>query len=559
MQKKLYEVSGLILKLIRWTRPHRALLAAGVLCSVMASGLSLSIPILIGRFVSRIPEYDTKTVILLGLAVGARGAFVFCAVYWLGQVSARSVIDLRRQLFERYLHAPVSFHDHKWSASIVSSLTSDAAFIEQAFQSTVPLLSQHAPIILLGGVFLCLQNWRLAILLSLAAIPFVIFVSIGGKTQRKISRKGQDALAFLSVIAQESLQGVRVIKAMTQELLFARRFSDAAETLFSYKRRRYFWQALLDSTIPFGVVGIVVFGIYLVHWQLENEQTTMNNVAVFLAYVAIMGISVQSSMKSYVDLEGIAGAAGRLLQIYSEAKDEVRHGGVLIKRGPGVLHFDNVTYVYPTGIGGVREINLHISSGESIALVGPNGAGKSTLVHLMTSFYTPQEGTITLDGHAMESADIGSWRRQFAVVTRDPSIFSMSVGENISLGKPGASQSEIEAAVWKVGLHDFIRNLPKGYSSQVGESGVLISTGQRQRLALARVFLQDPSVIILDEATTSLDAEGKTIFAETLKSWAGRRTIIHISHDLDPTYPISRAIYMRAGRIVRLKKQKKSR
>jgi ATP-binding cassette subfamily B protein len=185
-----------------------------------------------------------------------------------------------------------------------------------------------------------------------------------------------------------------------------------------------------------------------------------------------------------------------------------------------------------------------------LAIVGPNGSGKSTLVYLMLKFYLPQQGAIHLDTTAMAEADTASWRNRFAVVTRDPAIFSLTVAENIALGRPDATAAEIEAAAKAVRLHDVIEKLSGGYGAQVGESGVRLSAGQRQRLALARIFLQDPSVIILDEATTSLDRDSEEALAEAMRQWIGRRTLIIISHQPITQWPVTRTLRLEAGRIV---------
>ncbi len=514
------------------------------------NALLLIVPVMIGQVVTQLPDIDAAAWTVLLLALLGQAVFGFLSTYCLGILAARAVTDLRRSLFRRMIGTTVAFYDRNWSSALLSALTSDAQIAEQALGTVVPSLVQSLPIVVAIVCVMLIQNWSLTLALALVVLPCVVLIGLLGRSLRRTVRVGQARLAAMTVVAQESLSGIRQIKAMTQEEFSLARFERTTDAVLAVKRQRVTRQAAMEGLLPLAIgASILVCG-----WSIQRGRAdgslSVEQITTFAAYFVILALNLRRLSNAYSALEVIRGGTDRLRAIERATAEVEARGGGAVVAGPGAIRFEDVSFTYETGNAGVSQIDLVIESGEVVALVGPNGAGKSTLLSLLLRFYQPEQGTIWLDGQAATDCDVGMWRRQFAVVTRDPLIFSVSVAENIALGRPGATQVEIEDAARTVGLHDVIVGLPQGYASLVGESGVLLSSGQRQRLALARVFLQDPRVIVLDEATTSLDAESERTFTEALHLWAGRRTLLVVAHRPHPGWPISRVVYMDKGRVI---------
>jgi ATP-binding cassette subfamily B protein len=275
---------------------------------------------------------------------------------------------------------------------------------------------------------------------------------------------------------------------------------------------------------------------------------TAEDLIIFASFAAVLGASLYATVRAYAGLEPVLGAYHRVAILLDAAEDEPTDG-LPFQRGPGRLRLDGVSFRYPTG-GGVRDVSLTIEPGEVVAVVGPNGAGKSTLVNLLLRFYTPDSGQILLDGQRADEVAPQAWRRQFALVTRDPAVFAVSVGENIALGRAGATEAEIRAAAEAMHLGPLLEHLPGGLDAEVGENGIRLSSGQRQRLVLARALLQEPLVVIFDEATASLDRESEAALREAAARWIGRRTLILISHGSLEGWPVTRVVRMENGAIV---------
>lgn len=526
-------------------------LVAGGIGIATTSALTLLVPPLLGRLVAGFPGISRTVIFQLAGIMLVRAIIGFAGACLIHRTAARVVIVLRRRIFEKFLRAPVAFHDQNVSAGLVSAITSDALFLEQMLGSLLPALAQYLPVAGIGTLLLAMQNPTLTAAMAVASLPLLAVAWLSGTRQRRNVYGGQKTLAELAVLAQESLQGQRLIKGLGREQLFIQRFYASLEKLWRFRSRRAVWLASVERLQPLATVGSFIVGAWIAHRQWQAGQVTRQELTVFAAYLAIVGSNVIRLVQTYATLEGAAGAAERVTRITNRLlpeRSEVQHP--VHRAGAGEIEFKNVTFLYPGTPDGVREVNLQIRPAELIALTGPNGAGKSTLGHLLLRFYDPQSGAILLDGQSAVETDLASWRQRFAVVTRDPVIFSFSIADNIALGRPDAPRAEIENAARAVGLKELIEKLPGGFDANVGEGGVRLSAGQRQRLALARVFLQDPEVIILDEATSSLDADSEAAVAQAMKHWIGKRTMIFVSHKLDPSWPVTRVVKLESGRVI---------
>ncbi len=522
------------------------MLVAGVCCAVGSSAAMVGVARMFGWLVARGAE-DSAAFWALGGLLFLRSLLAYGATYWLGAAAARVLMDFRDRFFAALLYAPLAFHDRQWSNNLVSALTSDAAFIEQALRTLLPAFARNVPLVLFGTLAVFAQNWLLSLTLTVVVVPLTILAVVLGRSRRAAVREGQETLGRLSVVAGEGLRHLRAIKSLALEAYFVGRFRRVAEFLLQTKYRRLRSQAWLDALVPVGMVLAAVVGLVLVQWQRATAGTTTEQTASYLALLVVTSSGMVALLNSLGSVEQVFGAADRVLHI----RDSVNREKVGLAGRPriltGALVVENVSYLHVDRGEGVRNISMRLDEGEIVALVGPNGAGKSTLVGLLAGLYQPQSGDIRLGEFSQSTLDLALWRRSVAVLTREPAIFGVSIRENIALGLAGASMEDIERAACAVDLHAFIQSLPRGYGTVVGEDGVDLSAGQRQRLALARVFLQEPSVIILDEATTSVDHESERHFQKALNVWSGRKTVLLVTHNLRDLWPVSRIVRMKGG------------
>lgn len=535
---------------LRGTRVYMPRALAGLLCLLASAGTMLAIPPLLGNLVATLPTLALDTIGLLAGLILAGTFLRFGGSYWVGTVASRVVIDVRKRLFGDFVAAPSSFHDRHLSADLVAVLTHDALFVENTLTGLGPALVLHLPVVLVAGVLVFVNNWQVAALLALGSIPVVVLILAMGRVLRRNVRAGHETIGAVSVVAQEAFLENRLLKSLSEERYLLTRFERLAERLYEIKRTRVVWRALLDALLPLSALVLAALAAWVMHHQLVAGTTTAGDVTTFVTYLGICGVSAVQLVRSYAGLENLIGAQQRLNHVRPATTEPL--AGLPATdawRAAGRVVFDRVSFHYPEERGGLHDVSLCIEPGECVAITGPNGSGKSTLISLLLRLYEPASGRIRLDDTASDAIDLAAWRRQFAVVFRDPGLFSVSIEDNIRLGNTEASQADLERAARAVGLHGYITNLPQGYHTPIGEKGVRLSAGQRQRLALARALLRDPSVVIFDEALNSLDAESERIIGDVIRSWAGRRTVILISHNPIQNLPLSRIIRLQQGQI----------
>jgi ABC-type multidrug transport system fused ATPase/permease subunit len=514
--------------------------AVGGLTLVLARQVSIAL--------ASVPAVEASHWWPVAAALTARTALALVGSLLLGHAATQFSTALRLALVRRSLNAPLAFHDARFSANLVSVFVGDVGMVQELLRVSLPAAAQHLPTVLTAWITLLLVDWRLALSLAALGAPLVVGVALTGRAVRRATLAGQETMGQLAVVAGESVSGVRVLKALSGERFMVERFSHLTRQLDHWRRRRTLLTAILESLAPAGIIVVAIVGALLIQVELASGRLTTANLVTFASFAAVLGASLFAAVRAYAGLEPVLGAYRRILAILEAAEDEPAAGRPF-ERGEGRLTLERVSFRYPTG-GGVREVTLTIEPGEVVALVGPNGAGKSTLISLLLRFYPPDEGQITLDGQSAADVALAEWRRQFALVTRDSAVFGVSVAENIALGRPGASEADLRAAAEAMGLDELIRQLPGGWRADVGENGVRLSSGQRQRLVLARALLQDPLIVILDEATTSLDRESEAALREAVARWAGRRTVIIISHQSLDDWPITRRIRLEGGMVV---------
>jgi ATP-binding cassette subfamily B protein len=388
----------------------------------------------------------------------------------------------------------------------------------------------------------------------LIAIPVIVLpLMASGRGVRRRSRRAQDVLAEATSLAAESLGAVRIMQAFTAELAASRKFTAAAEAAYKASRDATSARAILTGIAIFLAFSSVVVVLWLGARDVLAGSMTAGMLSQFVLY-AVLGASALGQLSEvWSEISAAAGSAARIAELLDVVPLIVSpEKPVLPNASRGEITFDRVSFGYPVGRDAptLHDVSFHVSPGETVAIVGPSGAGKSTIFQLLMRFYDPQSGAILLDGIDIRALRIEHVRRQIALVPQDPVIFGISVRENIAYGTDSVSEAAIRHAAMQAGADEFIRVLPEGYETRLGERGQTVSGGQRQRLAIARAVVRDGPVLLLDEATSSLDAESEALVQSALEQLMRGRTTLVIAHRLATVLKADRILVMEGGRIV---------
>jgi ATP-binding cassette subfamily B protein len=500
-----------------------------------------------GGDIGRWFEYLLGIVIILAIATALR----FYFVSWLGE---RVVADLRGAVVNNLLRLSPSYFEVNRPAEVASRLTADTTLIEQVVGTTVSVALRNVVMAIGGLAYLFTLAPRLTLMLMLG-IPLILFpiVYIGRKL-RDMSRKSQDRIADVGVVVDEVLGAMKVVQAFGQEAREGQRFSSAVEDAFATARRRIRIRSALTAIL----ISMMFGAITMIMWQgaldVQSGRMTGGSIAAFVLTGGLVAGSLGALTEVYGELVRGAGAAGRLAELLAERPGIAAPANPVALPQPPLGHvaFDNVTFRYPTRpeTSALRGFSLSIAPGETVAVVGPSGAGKSTLFQLIQRFYDPESGTISVDGVALPSADPADVRARIAMVPQETVIFAASARDNLRYGRWDASDDALWAAADAANATEFLRKLPQGLDTYMGEGGARLSGGQRQRLAIARAILRDAPILLLDEATSALDAESERLVQDALDRLMTDRTTIVIAHRLATVRAADRIIVMDEGRIV---------
>ncbi len=538
--------------------PGRIAAAFAALC--VSSAATLGIPYGLKRVIDRgfsqgVDPHGVTTsfhyllmiVVVLALATATR----FWFVSWLGE---RVVADIRGEVQANLMTLSPRFFEENRPSEIASRLTSDTTLIEQVVGTTVSVALRSAFTMVGGLVFLFTLSVKLAALMVIG-LPLVLLpIILLGRKLRGFSRSSQDRIAEIGAIATETLGAMKIVQAFGQEAREGVRFRGAVEAVFAAARRRIALRAVMTAL----VIGLMFGAIVMILWQgaldVAHGRMTGGAITAFVATCGIVAGSFGSLAEVYGDLLRGAGAASRLAELLGE-RAEIRapaHPAALPASGAGRLTFDHVTFRYPTRpeIAALDDFTLDIEAGQTVAIVGPSGAGKSTLLQLAQRFYDPQAGRVLLDGVALADADPAAIRARIAMVPQDTVIFAASARDNLRYGRWDADDAQLWAAAEAANAASFLKALPEGLDTFLGENGARLSGGQRQRVAIARALLRDAPLLLLDEATSALDAESERLVQDALDRLMQGRTTMVIAHRLATVRKADRIVVMEDGRIV---------
>nr|WP_255696839.1 ABC transporter transmembrane domain-containing protein [Sandaracinobacteroides sayramensis] len=542
-----------------YARRYPAQLTAALIALVVAASATLAIPqgfkLVVDRGFGAGADADIAPYFwgLLGivLVLGAATAVRFYFVSWLGE---RVVADLRRDVQAHLLRLDPAFFETNRPSEIASRLTADTAILEQVVATSASVALRNLFMGLGGLVYLLSLSPKLTGLM-LVVIPLVIVpITYMGKRVRLLSQKSQDRVADVGSLVSELLRGIKVVQAFGAEQRETLRFAETVEMAFGTAKRRVRMRAIMTA-----IVITLVFGaITLVLWEGANDvisgEMSGGTITAFVLAAALVAGAFGALTEVYGDVMRAAGASARVRDLLAEqpAIQKPADPEALPLPAEGRLAFEKVEFRYPSRpeLPAIHGFDLSIAPGERVAFVGPSGAGKSTLFQLVQRFYDPESGCIRMDGVDLRQVDPAELRARIAVVPQEAVIFMGTARYNIAYGRPDANEAEIWAAAEAANAAGFLRALPEGLDTEMGEGGTQLSGGQRQRLAIARAILKDAPILLLDEATSALDAESEAAVQEALEHLMQGRTSLVIAHRLSTVKDADRIIVMDGGSVV---------
>lgn len=544
----------------RFIRPYRKQAIAALVALVLTAAITLSmgqgIRLMVDQgFMTQSPTLLNQSIGLFLLLVLALAVGTFTRFYLVSWIGERVVADIRQQVFDHLVYLHPGFFESNRSSEIQSRLTADTTLLQSVIGSSLSLFLRNALMVVGGVVLLFVTNPKLTSIVVLALPLVLVPILVFGRRVRSLSRQSQDRVADVGSYVAETLGQIKTVQAYNHQASDQRRFAVTVEAAFDTARKRILQRAWLITLVIVLVLGAVGVMLWVGGMDVIAGRISGGELAAFVFYSLIVGSAFGTLSEVIGELQRAAGAAERIAELLAARSEIVspEYGVMhLPERVSGQLELREVCFAYPSrpNPAAIDHLSLVVAPGETLALVGPAGAGKSTLFDLLLRFYDPQAGQILLDGQPVDRLDPQDLRRNFALVAQNPALFYGTVEDNIRYGRADASSAEVEAAARSAYAHEFILQLPQGYQTHLGESGLGLSGGQRQRLAIARALLVDAPILLLDEATSALDAQSEHLIQQALPGLMAGRTTLVIAHRLATVQHADRIAVIDQGRLV---------
>ncbi len=541
-------------RIFQLVRPYWKRVALAVLAGLLVSGLNAAIAWLAKPAMDDVLiKKDTTMLSLLPMAIFfiflGKGVFTYVQEYLMRSASQKMVMHLRNRLYSHTVQLPLGYFGKNSGGELISKVINDTLVLQDLVSLTIKdLFREGATAIAL--VFVALwRRWDLT-LISITVLPLALYgVGKLGKRMRQISRRAQEKISMITEFLSESFAGIKIIKAFCRQEGEAARFRDITRDYYRENMRAT--RVSESSTLIMEAVGGL--GIAFVIWYgatlIFSNAMTVGDFTSFLTAIFLVYTPAKRLAKINIGIQQARPPLDRVYKLLSEPVET--EGAGELKPITDHIELKGVSFIYPSARqNALDNVNLTVRKGEIIAIVGKSGGGKTTLANLLPRFHIPTEGTVYIDGTDISKVTFSSLRGQFGIVSQDVILFNDTVASNISYGKPGAQHDEIVVAAKAAYAHDFITELPKGYETIIGERGARLSGGQRQRLSIARAILKNPPILILDEATSSLDTASEMMVQRALENLMKNRTTLVIAHRLSTIKKADRIIVMDKGRIL---------
>jgi ATP-binding cassette subfamily B protein len=536
-------------------RPYKGRTALAITSLLGATAVALAPPYLVGRAVDEVRRGDTHLlawIVVAFVAAGVLGvAFTYGQTYFTGWTGERMLADLRRNLFRHLQRLSLGFYERNRAGVIISRLTNDVEALDQLVTDGVTSLVQNTLTLLGTAVLLFFLDWRLA-LATLTVMPLMTVATAWfRKRSGRAYRRVRETLGAVTATLAEDIAGMRVLQSFTRERAASENFGRVADEYRISNMQTVVLSGLYFPFVDFLSSGATAVVLGYGGWLAYHGEITIGTLVAFLGYLTNFFDPVQQLSQLYNTFLSAVAALDKITDVLDEEPEvQDRPGAAELSQIDGRVAFEGVHFSYGRGPEVLHGIDLSVAAGTTVALVGHTGAGKSTIAKLLARFYDPTGGRITIDGTDLRDITQASLRRQLGIVPQEGFLFAGTVAENIAFGRPEAGREEIVAAAGAVGADEFIERLEEGYETQLGERGSRLSLGQRQLVAFARALLADPRILILDEATSSVDIGTERKIEQALRRLLHGRTAFIIAHRLSTIRDADLIVVLEHGRVV---------
>lgn len=544
--------------LLAFVRPYKWYFIGGLILLFLGSLMFMVFPFLAGELAdvatgkSKLGlDLNQIGLILIGILV-MQGIMSYLRVVWFAVVSEKGMADVRTSIYQKLIGLPIYFFERNRVGDLTSRISEDVNRLSMVFSTTLAELIRQVLILLTGIIFLLVTTPKLS-LTMLATFPVIVVGAMFfGRFVRNLSKARQKSLANTNTVVEETLQNIQTVKAFTNESLEYGRYKQEMGHVVRTSLELSRFRAAFASFIIIVLFGVIFFILWFGATMVQNQQMTIGQLVSFISYTAIIGGAIGSLGNFYTEVIAALGGTERIREILNEQTEVVVPATVPRPEVRGHLEVQNLHFEYPSrpDVPVLKGIDMDILPGQKIALVGQSGSGKTTIAAMLMRLYEWQQGQILLDGTDIRTMDLSMYRSIYALVPQEVLLFGGTIRENILYGKPDATKEELIHAAHVSNSIDFILSFPDGFNTIVGERGIKLSGGQRQRIAIARAVLRNPDILILDEATSSLDAESERLVQEALDRLLEGRTAIIIAHRLATIRNVDCIYVLEHGKVV---------